>query len=189
MKSRGSERGEDGHDERREPRGKGRRWGRGKPEPAAVPEEPEVSGEELGWIADLRTAKEQQADIGPAGGTSADPPVRPPSAYDRLPELGPDSGGPTAPPGMDPAASAEPVRGRGGDAAPPPGAPVPDRRAADSAEPGLPPRPGEPRPSAVPPGPPDRPPVVPAPPLGRPGRPSDPAAASYTHLRAHETGA
>ncbi|MBM0235763.1 hypothetical protein JNW91_30800, partial [Micromonospora sp. STR1_7] len=45
-------------------RPKGRRWGRGRAE--AEPEEP-VSGEEFGWIDDLRSAKQQRTELGPEG--------------------------------------------------------------------------------------------------------------------------
>ncbi|PWU57914.1 hypothetical protein DLJ47_01025, partial [Micromonospora sp. S4605] len=75
MRSRGSERPEDGPDERRDSRAKGRRWGRGKAE--AEPEEP-ISGEEFGWIDDLRTAKQQRTELGPGGGApEPTPPARP----------------------------------------------------------------------------------------------------------------
>ncbi|MEH1102351.1 hypothetical protein V6V16_24650, partial [Micromonospora sp. CPCC 205561] len=71
MRSRGSERPEDGPDERRDSRAKGRRWGRGKAE--AEPEEP-VSGEEFGWIDDLRSAKQQRTELGPGGAEPTPPP-------------------------------------------------------------------------------------------------------------------
>ncbi|PWU51431.1 hypothetical protein DLE60_32210, partial [Micromonospora globispora] len=64
MMARGPERPEDGPDERRDPRAKGRRWGRGRAD--AEPED--ANGEEFGWIDDLRTAKEQRTELGPDGG-------------------------------------------------------------------------------------------------------------------------
>ncbi|MFD1085065.1 hypothetical protein [Micromonospora andamanensis] len=57
-------------------RGKGRRWGRGKSEP--VPEEP-GGGEDFGWIDDLRSAKQQRAELGPDG-VAGEPPAAPPPA-------------------------------------------------------------------------------------------------------------
>jgi hypothetical protein len=45
-------------------RGKGKRWGRAKPDRS---EEIELQGEDLGWLDDLRSAKQDQADIGPDG--------------------------------------------------------------------------------------------------------------------------
>ncbi len=130
MRSRGSDRGDDGHDERREPRGRGYRWGRGRPEEA--PREPEVSGEELGWIADLRTAKERRGAIGP---DDADPAARP----ERLP------GAP------------EPGRGLSGTGIPEPAPwprPAAERRPPDEPTPpfGARPRPGtghQPRPGSA----------------------------------------
>ncbi|PZF87598.1 hypothetical protein, partial [Micromonospora endophytica] len=71
MRSPGSERPEDGPDERR---GKGRRWGRGKSE--AAREEP-GGGEDLGWIDDLRSAKQQGGDLGPDGMPLSEPPPGP----------------------------------------------------------------------------------------------------------------
>uniref|UniRef100_UPI00157C1052 hypothetical protein n=1 Tax=Micromonospora maritima TaxID=986711 RepID=UPI00157C1052 len=62
--ARGPERPADGPDERRDPRGKGRRWGRGRAE--AEPD-PAVAGEEFGWIDDLRTAKQERGELGPDG--------------------------------------------------------------------------------------------------------------------------
>ncbi|KAB1128979.1 hypothetical protein F6X68_29615, partial [Micromonospora sp. AMSO12t] len=99
MKSRGSERPEDGPEERRDSRAKGRRWGRGKAE--AEPEEP-ISGEEFGWIDDLRSAKQQRTELGPGGLEPASPP-------------GPRPGDPTAPGPAGP----PPHRGPGPAAAPP----------------------------------------------------------------------
>ncbi|WP_433120097.1 hypothetical protein [Micromonospora sp. CA-246542] len=64
MRSRGADRPDEGPDERRDPRAKGRRWGRGRAE--AEPEEP-VAGEEFGWIDDLRSAKQQRGELGPDG--------------------------------------------------------------------------------------------------------------------------
>lgn len=46
-----------------QPPARRRRRGRGEREPADQP----GGGEDLGWLADLRSAKEQRADIGPAG--------------------------------------------------------------------------------------------------------------------------
>ncbi|KAB1927808.1 hypothetical protein F8271_29320, partial [Micromonospora sp. ALFpr18c] len=84
MKSRGADRPDESPDERRDTRPKGRRWGRGRAE--AEPEEP-VSGEEFGWIDDLRSAKQQRTELGPEGvaaeaatprgGASAPPPDAP----------------------------------------------------------------------------------------------------------------
>ncbi|MFC5945837.1 hypothetical protein ACFPZ4_30800, partial [Micromonospora harpali] len=71
MRSRGSERPEDGPEEQREPRPKGRRWGRGRPD--SEPEEP-VAGEEFGWIDDLRSAKQQRGELGPGGAPGQAPP-------------------------------------------------------------------------------------------------------------------
>ena len=42
---------------------KGRRFGRGRPEQPAVPEE--IPQEETGWLDDLRSAKQEQTAIGP----------------------------------------------------------------------------------------------------------------------------
>ncbi|MBQ0992296.1 hypothetical protein KBX08_19670, partial [Micromonospora sp. H61] len=65
MRSRGGDRPDEGPDERRDPRAKTRRWGRGRPaEPE--PEQP-AAGEEFGWIDDLRSAKQQRAELGPDG--------------------------------------------------------------------------------------------------------------------------
>ena len=62
MTSRGGEQPQDGPDERREPRAKGRRWGRGR---GGDDTPPEPAGEEFGWIDDLRTAKQQRTELGP----------------------------------------------------------------------------------------------------------------------------
>ncbi|MBM0207394.1 hypothetical protein JNW90_33750, partial [Micromonospora sp. STR1s_5] len=63
MRSRGGDRPDEGPDERRDPRAKTRRWGRGRP---AEPEpEAPVAGEEFGWIDDLRSAKQQRTELGP----------------------------------------------------------------------------------------------------------------------------
>ncbi|HYN93867.1 MAG TPA: hypothetical protein VES42_08460, partial [Pilimelia sp.] len=62
MRPRGDE-----SDDQQEPTGgwgRGRRWGRGRPEPAEEP----VDGEELGWLADLRSAKAARSDLGPGEG-------------------------------------------------------------------------------------------------------------------------
>ncbi|MEU4638922.1 hypothetical protein AB0F90_31375 [Micromonospora chalcea] len=75
--ARGPERPADGPDERRDPRAKGRRWGRGRAEPEL---DPTVVGEELGWIDDLRTAKQQGGELGPEGDSSAPAPGRPGAA-------------------------------------------------------------------------------------------------------------
>ncbi|MFE7875069.1 hypothetical protein ACFUYE_32575, partial [Micromonospora humida] len=75
MTSRGGEQPQDGPDERREPRAKGRRWGRGR---GGDETPPEPVGEDFGWIDDLRTAKQQRTELGPEGGPV--PPVRPPAA-------------------------------------------------------------------------------------------------------------
>lgn len=65
MRSRGGDRPDEGADERRDPRAKARRWGRGR---AAEPEPEEpVAGEEFGWIDDLRSAKQQRTELGPDG--------------------------------------------------------------------------------------------------------------------------
>ncbi|WP_201749522.1 hypothetical protein, partial [Micromonospora sicca] len=79
--ARGPERPEDGPDERRDPRAKGRRWGRGRAD--AEPEDA-VAGEEFGWIDDLRTAKQQRAELGPEGAGPG--PAVPPAA---VPPRGP----------------------------------------------------------------------------------------------------
>ncbi|TDC31688.1 hypothetical protein, partial [Micromonospora sp. KC213] len=63
MTSRGGERPQDGPEERRDPRAKGRRWGRGRAEEAP----PEPVAEDFGWIDDLRTAKQQRGELGPDG--------------------------------------------------------------------------------------------------------------------------
>ncbi|TDB77725.1 hypothetical protein E1165_03245, partial [Micromonospora sp. KC723] len=73
MTSRGGERDQDGPDERRDSRAKGRRWGRGRAEETP----PEPVGEEFGWIDDLRTAKQQRGELGPDGER---PPAVPPSS-------------------------------------------------------------------------------------------------------------
>ena len=131
-------------------RGRLRRWGRAGREK----DRDETSEEELGWLADLRSAKEEAADIGP--GDSLGPPrsTRPPAGplADRTdpPPRGPAgrshggtrSGGPPPPPPRTPAAdrpaglsapAGEPSR-----AAPPPVGPArldrPERRGAE--EPG-----------------------------------------------------
>ncbi|MET8838392.1 hypothetical protein ABZV78_31450, partial [Micromonospora sp. NPDC004540] len=79
--ARGPERPADGPDEGRDPRAKGRRWGRGK---ADAEPEAATAGEEFGWIDDLRTAKQQRSDLGPDGeAPGAVPPARggvPPAA-------------------------------------------------------------------------------------------------------------
>ncbi|HET6215099.1 MAG TPA: hypothetical protein VFE14_19705, partial [Micromonosporaceae bacterium] len=57
-------RGEDDQDRRGADRGrkpKGRRWGRA--------EEEQASQEDMGWLADLRQAREERADIGPGPAT------------------------------------------------------------------------------------------------------------------------
>ena len=65
MRSRGGDRPDEGPDERRDPRAKTRRWGRGR---AAEPEPEEpAAGEEFGWIDDLRSAKQQRTELGPDG--------------------------------------------------------------------------------------------------------------------------
>ncbi|MFD1326064.1 hypothetical protein ACFQ4H_33805, partial [Micromonospora sonneratiae] len=98
MRSRGADRPEDGHDERRDPPAKSRRWGRARPENPA--EEP-VSGEELGWIADLRTAKQQRSNLGPGAADDAVPappmeefPTGEHRGGRRAPEAGPPAGAP-----------------------------------------------------------------------------------------------
>ncbi|WP_234583483.1 hypothetical protein, partial [Micromonospora sp. MH99] len=73
MRSRGADRPDEGPDERRDPRAKGRRWGRGRAE--AEPEEP-VAGEEFGWIDDLRSAKQQRGELGPDGAPAEPGPPR-----------------------------------------------------------------------------------------------------------------
>ncbi|MBM0278874.1 hypothetical protein, partial [Micromonospora tarensis] len=76
MRSRGGDRPDEGPDERRDPRAKARRWGRGRAA-EAEPEEP-VAGEEFGWIDDLRSAKQQRTELGPDGAPAE--PNRPPRA-------------------------------------------------------------------------------------------------------------
>ncbi|MGA4682793.1 hypothetical protein ACPCK6_00005, partial [Micromonospora sp. AB353] len=117
--ARGPERPADGPDERRDPRGKGRRWGRGRAEPEL---DPTVVGEELGWIDDLRTAKHQGGELGPDGDVpaphpGADPswpaaePRRPAAAPGPAPGM-PPAGRPASPPtapGPQPPAAGQPV--------------------------------------------------------------------------------
>ncbi len=63
MRSRGADRPDDDSEQRGEQTGRSRRlFGRAKQEPAA---QEQVPGEEIGWLDDLRTAKEQRAAIGP----------------------------------------------------------------------------------------------------------------------------
>ncbi|PWR05218.1 hypothetical protein DKT68_28145, partial [Micromonospora acroterricola] len=92
MKSRGADRPDEGPDERRDPRAKGRRWGRGRAE--AEPEEP-VSGEEFGWIDDLRSAKQQRTELGPDGAPAE--PTRPRGGAPVPPAGRPDGPAPAAP--------------------------------------------------------------------------------------------
>ncbi|TWJ30043.1 hypothetical protein JD81_03579 [Micromonospora sagamiensis] len=95
MRPRGAERPEEGPDERRDPKARGRRWGRSRSE--AEPEEP-VAGEEFGWIDDLRTAKRQRTEIGPETGVreASDPAPAGPGHLSRRPPAGPRP--PVAPP-------------------------------------------------------------------------------------------
>ncbi len=155
MKSRGADQPEESADQRR----KGRRWGRGKAEAAA--DEP-VSGEEFGWIDDLRTAKAQRGELGPEGGPA---PAAPPQ------RLGAD-------PGPSGTGAAPPVR-RDVPEAPRPRSDA-DRPPAPSGPPAPPRPPAPPGPSAPqargrggPPGPPTAGPPT-AEPVGR-GRPAAPA--------------
>ncbi|MFC0100416.1 hypothetical protein ACFFKH_23205, partial [Micromonospora marina] len=100
--ARGPERPADGPDERRDPRGKGRRWGRGRAEPEL---DPTVVGEELGWIDDLRTAKQQGGELGPDEGGPAPRPDAEPSWPDGEPSRPPRPAAAPGPgPGMPPAA-------------------------------------------------------------------------------------
>ncbi|MBB5873120.1 integrin beta 3 [Allocatelliglobosispora scoriae] len=64
--------------------GRGRRRGRNEPE--------EVPGEELGWLDDLRSAKEAKGDLGPGGADAAPPPARRPRADDDAPREPRDAG-------------------------------------------------------------------------------------------------
>ncbi|HET6483710.1 MAG TPA: hypothetical protein VFG35_27220, partial [Actinoplanes sp.] len=106
MTPRGADRPDDDADPRDEQGGgrKGRRFGRGRPEPQ--PDEPAVVGqEETGWLDDLRTAKERRGAIGPgtlAGETrfSKSGRVAPgpdDAPVDDFPALGADSGAAQAP--------------------------------------------------------------------------------------------
>ena len=145
MKSRGSDRPEDGAEEQREPRAPRRRWGRGKSE--SVAEEPEVSGEELGWIADLRTAKEQQTELGP-GGAEAGPAHGEPGGWGAgsagRADLGPADAGPpvrraaVVPPVGQPRPASEPFRAERPAAGPP--APSESRRPPEEHDPAGPAR-------------------------------------------------
>lgn len=186
MKSRGGDRPDEGPDERRDPRAKTRRWGRGR---AAEPEPEEpVAGEEFGWIDDLRSAKQQRTELGPDGA-----PAEPNRPRGGMPPADPT--GPPAP--AAPRTPAEPAGPRGGgpeSAAPPaarPGEPggVGARRQVDGPWPGEAPPPGrrpDDRPPAAGPGVAGQPPrrgvqpvpgaraaVPPPPPAVRPGG-SDP---------------
>ncbi|HEY8534437.1 MAG TPA: hypothetical protein VIL44_11320 [Micromonospora sp.] len=62
MRSRDPERPADGPDERRDSRGTVLRWRRGRGERESAPP---MSQEELGWLTDLRIAKEQRVSIAP----------------------------------------------------------------------------------------------------------------------------
>ncbi|HEX5540137.1 MAG TPA: hypothetical protein VFX60_01015 [Micromonospora sp.] len=64
MRPRGANQPDDDAEERQDPPARGRRWGRGRGRSDDAAEEA-VSAEEFGWIADLRSAKEQRVDIGP----------------------------------------------------------------------------------------------------------------------------
>ncbi|MET7835342.1 hypothetical protein ABZS44_21275, partial [Micromonospora sediminicola] len=107
--ARGPERPADGPDERRDPRAKGRRWGRGRAE--AEPD-PAVAGEEFGWIDDLRTAKQQRGELGPEGETPAGPGPRSGAGPVPGPGRPPGPGAPPAPvpePGRPPRPGAGPA--------------------------------------------------------------------------------
>ncbi|MBX6358203.1 MAG: hypothetical protein IRZ05_20435, partial [Micromonosporaceae bacterium] len=103
-------------------KGGGRRRGRGRSAPAGAADLP---GEDMGWLADLRSAKEARVDIGP--GDDVDEPA-PPPRVSRADDLRPDdlraddlrAERADAPPARGPAAA--PLR----DSTPPPG-----RRRAD----------------------------------------------------------
>lgn len=115
MRSRGGDRPDEGPDERRDPRAKTRRWGRGR---AAEPEPEEpVAGEEFGWIDDLRSAKQQRTELGPDGAPAE--PSRP------------AAGAPAAPAGPRTGAPAAPAGGRGGAPVPPEAAAPPAPRQTD----------------------------------------------------------
>lgn len=171
MKSRGADQPEESADRRR----KGRRWGRGKVEATAG--EP-GTGEEFGWIDDLRTAKAQRAELGPEdgpgrstppqrpdadpgpSGTGATPPVR--RDEPEAPRPRPDAG--RRPGSAEPAAPPVP-------SAPPVGPPAPFAASGPSAPPGH----AAPRAHGRgdPPGPPTAEPVG----RGRPAAPARPPAA------------
>jgi hypothetical protein len=65
-------------------KGGGRRRGRGRSAPAGAADLP---GEDMGWLADLRSAKEARVDIGP--GDDVDEPA-PPPRVSRADDLRPD---------------------------------------------------------------------------------------------------
>ena len=181
MRSRGSDRPEDGRDEQPDPPAKGRRWGRGGR--ADAPADPAVGGEEFGWIDDLRTAKQQRVDLGPGdAGPAGGPGDRPPGPRREAPPAGPSGVEPPVgdPPRREPPAAGP--RGQSGAGERPgpgiPGAPPPRRPAGPpaAAEPNLPwPAPARRRPAGRPvsPGvaPARRRPSRPAPRSG-PGRPA-----------------
>ncbi|MGC4853021.1 hypothetical protein ACLQ24_06385, partial [Micromonospora sp. DT4] len=112
MRSRGADRPDEGPDERRDPRAKGRRWGRGRAE--AEPEEP-VAGEEFGWIDDLRSAKQQRGELGPDGVPVE--PVPPRAGVPAPPDAPPGPRRPDA----ETAGARRPVDGPWPGEAPPPG--------------------------------------------------------------------
>ena len=91
VRSRGADRPDEGPDERRDPRAKGRRWGRGRAE--AEPEEP-VAGEEFGWIDDLRSAKQQRGGLGPERGSAGQPAASAQSPAGPGPRPRPDAASP-----------------------------------------------------------------------------------------------
>ncbi|MFB6397250.1 hypothetical protein AAFH96_29740, partial [Polymorphospora sp. 2-325] len=171
MRSRGSERPEDGSEEGRDARPKGRRWGRNRPEPA----EPEqVSGEELGWIADLRTAREQRADIGPGGAEPTGPRGGAPEPFPgdlppaaRRGEAAPESRSERGEPALDPRSAAGPPPVRRA-------APDPDATRTWSIPPGSMP------PASTPPA---RPGEGPAHPDARRAGPAEPRQAMPTDPR------
>lgn len=178
MRSRGADRPDEGPDERRDPRAKGRRWGRGRAE--AEPEEP-VAGEEFGWIDDLRSAKQQRGELSPDGMPAE--PVPPRTGLPTPPDAPPGPRRPDA----EAAGARRPVDGPWPGEAPPPdrrpdARPPADRppveRPRDAGPPGVPDQPASRGPQPVPGvGPhPAAPPRTP--PAARPGAgdPANPAS-------------
>lgn len=178
MKSRGADRPDEGPDERRDPRAKGRRWGRGRAE--AEPEEP-VAGEEFGWIDDLRSAKQQRSELGPDGaavepaGPRGGAPVPPDGPVPPTPHRGDPDGPAARRPAGGPWPGDAPPPGRRPDERPPadrpraagPGVPAPGQPARRGAQPA----PGS-GPRAA--GPPLAPPTAARPAGGEPAGPPGP---------------